>query len=116
MTATGIQPAFNTDAITFTFEQRVRPRRKIEVQYGYSIERNHTFEVHPDPLNPIPFDIEVTKANLMSGVVLDMRNDVFDATARLVPCDELRIRARLARTRPASRANAHATEVLPPCS
>ena len=80
VTATGIQPAFNTDALTFTFEQRVRPRRKIEVQYGYSIERNHTFEVHPDPLNPIPFDIEVTKANLTSGVVLDMRNDVFDAT------------------------------------
>jgi outer membrane protein assembly factor BamA len=80
VTATGVQPAFNTDTVTFTFEQRVRPRRKIEVQYGYSIERNHTFEVHPDPLNPLPFDIETTKANLTSGVILDMRNDVFDAT------------------------------------
>ena len=81
VTATGIDPAFATDATTFTFEQRVRPRRKIEVWYGYTIERNHTFEVHPDPLNPLPFDIEVTKANLTSGVILDRRNDMFDATA-----------------------------------
>ena len=80
VTATGIEPAFNTDATTFTFEQRVRPRRKVEVQYGYTIERNHTYDLHPDPLNPIPFDILVTKANLTAGVVVDMRNNVFDAT------------------------------------
>jgi outer membrane protein assembly factor BamA/autotransporter translocation and assembly factor TamB len=82
VTATGIEPAFATDATTFTFEQRIRPRRKLEVWYGYTIERNHTFDLHPPPVpgNQLPFDIEVTKANLTSGVILDRRNDVFDAT------------------------------------
>jgi outer membrane protein assembly factor BamA len=79
-TATGIHPAFSVDATTLTLEQRIRPLRKVEVQYGYSIERNHTFELHPDPKNPLPFDIKVTKANLTSGVVMDMRDDAFDAT------------------------------------
>ncbi len=80
VTSTGIEPAFATDATTFTFEQRVRPRRKVEVWYGYTIERNHTYDLHPNPQDPIPFDIDVTKANLTSGVILDRRNDVFDAT------------------------------------
>ena len=75
----GNQPAFNTDATTFTFEQRIRPRRKVEVWYGYTIERNHTYELHTLPGN-LPFDLDVTKANLTSGVILDRRNDVFDAT------------------------------------
>jgi outer membrane protein assembly factor BamA len=79
VTATGIEPAFNTDATTFTLEQRVRPRRKVEVQYGYTLERNHTYDLHPDPFNPIPFDILVTKANLTAGIVVDMRDNVFDA-------------------------------------
>jgi outer membrane protein assembly factor BamA/autotransporter translocation and assembly factor TamB len=79
VTATGIQPAFATDATTFTFEQRVRPFEKVEVQYGYSVERNHTFDIIPDPLFPV--DAEFTKASLTSGVVIDRRNDLFDATA-----------------------------------
>jgi outer membrane protein assembly factor BamA/autotransporter translocation and assembly factor TamB len=81
--ATGVsetsnEPAFNTDKTTFTFEQRVRPFRKVEVQYGYSIERNHTFDLHPDPI--IPYDITATTAKLTSAIVVDRRNDVFDAT------------------------------------
>jgi outer membrane protein assembly factor BamA len=78
LTAAG-ETAFATNATTFTFEQRIRPFTKMEVQYGYSIERNHTFDLHPDPV--IPYDIEFTKASLTSGVLFDRRNDLFNTTA-----------------------------------
>jgi outer membrane protein assembly factor BamA/autotransporter translocation and assembly factor TamB len=79
-TATG-ETAFTTNATTFTFEQRIRPFTKMEVQYGYSIERNHSYESHPNPLFPISADVEATKASLTAGVLFDRRNDMFNTTA-----------------------------------
>ncbi len=79
-TATGIHPASSADVTQFTFEQRIRLRRKLEVQYGYALEQNHTRELHhTDPTTPA-FDITATKASLTSSVILDRRNDYFDAT------------------------------------
>ena len=79
VTATGIHPAFGNDVTTFTLEQRIRPLRKVEVQYGYTFERHTVGELHPAPGFPT-LDNTYTKANLTSGIVLDMRDDVFDAT------------------------------------
>jgi outer membrane protein assembly factor BamA len=80
VTAAG-DPAFNTDTTTFTFEQRIRPLPKVEVWYGYSIERNHKYDLRPpDPISNL-IDEQVTKATLTTGVILDRRNDLFDTTA-----------------------------------
>jgi outer membrane protein assembly factor BamA/autotransporter translocation and assembly factor TamB len=78
LTATG-ETAFATNATTFTFEQRVRPFAKMEVQYGYSIERNQKYDLHSDPM--IGREPEATKASLTAGVLFDRRNDMFNTTA-----------------------------------
>jgi outer membrane protein assembly factor BamA len=73
-------PKFATNTFDVTLEQRLRPLAKTEVTYRYALERNHTFDLEPDPLAPIPFDVLVTIARLASTLLVDTRNDLVDAT------------------------------------
>jgi outer membrane protein assembly factor BamA/autotransporter translocation and assembly factor TamB len=72
------QPGFQTNTVDFTFEQRLRPGKRTTISYLFTRERNHTRELEPDPLEPLPFDVEVTIARLGSTVVIDTRNDLVD--------------------------------------
>jgi outer membrane protein assembly factor BamA/autotransporter translocation and assembly factor TamB len=69
-----------SDLTTLTFEQRVIPLPKLEVSYRYGFERNHTFELNPDPLNFFPYDVTVNVARVATGALFDTRNDLVDAT------------------------------------
>jgi outer membrane protein assembly factor BamA/autotransporter translocation and assembly factor TamB len=75
--ATPTGPAFITDKTTVTFEQRVRPFAKTQVAYGYTAERNHTFDATPNP----NFDVSVFIPKLTSNVTVDTRNDPIDAVS-----------------------------------
>jgi outer membrane protein assembly factor BamA/autotransporter translocation and assembly factor TamB len=79
-TLTTNEPEFQTNTTNFTFEQRVRPTRRLSISYLYTRERNHTRELNPDPLEPLPFDVEVTIARLASTIIMDARNDLIDPT------------------------------------
>lgn len=71
---------FVTDKTDITLEQRVRPFGRLELSYRYALERNHTFDLNPDPLNPLPFDVKVTIARLASTMLVDTRDDLVDAS------------------------------------
>ena len=73
-------PTFEVQKTDLTFEQRVRTAGRTEISYSYIRERNHTFEINPDPFEPLPFDITVTVSKLASTFVIDRRNDLSDAT------------------------------------
>ena len=70
-----------TDQTLLTLEQRLRPRPSMTIAYGYSFDRNHTFDVDPDPGDPFGgFDETINIARLTAGAIIDTRNDLFDAT------------------------------------
>ncbi len=71
---------FVTDTTRLTLEQRLRPFARSEISYRYSFERNHTFDLRPNPDDPIPFDVEANVARLASTVLVDTRNDLVDTT------------------------------------
>ena len=51
------------------------------IAYSYSFDRNHTFDVAPDPNDSFGgFDETVNIARLAAGVIIDTRNDLFDAS------------------------------------
>jgi outer membrane protein assembly factor BamA/autotransporter translocation and assembly factor TamB len=79
-TAEAAQEKFVTDLTELTLEQRVRPLPKLEIAYRYAFERNHTFDLNPDPSDLFPFDITVNVARLASTALFDTRNDLVDAT------------------------------------
>ena len=78
--AEGTDKKFVADKTDLTLEQRVKPFPRMEVTYRYTFERNHTFDLLVDPLEPIPFDIEVNVARLASTALFDTRDDLVDAT------------------------------------
>jgi len=63
------------DVTDFTAEQRLRPWSVVELAYGASFQRNHTFR-QPDPSDPIPFDITVQIARLTFTGLIDTRDDL----------------------------------------
>jgi outer membrane protein assembly complex protein YaeT len=63
------------DITDFTAEQRVRPLNSVELAYGFSIQRNHTFR-EPLPSDPIPFDLVVNIGRLTSTGLIDTRDDL----------------------------------------
>jgi outer membrane protein assembly complex protein YaeT len=71
---------FVTDKSDITFEQRFRTRGHLQIAYGYSFERNHTFDVNADPNDPFAFDIAVNVAKLTATGIRDTRDDLVDAT------------------------------------
>jgi outer membrane protein assembly factor BamA len=79
-TASQTEPRFIVDTTDLTFEQRVRPFPATEIAYRYTLERNHTFDQHPDPNEPLPFDVAVTTSRLASTLIVDRRDDLVDST------------------------------------
>lgn len=71
---------FVTDKTDFTGEQRIRPWRRLELAYSYNFERNHTFDLHPTPGDPLPFDLAVKIARITGTALADARDDLVDAT------------------------------------
>src|SRR5262249_42588748 len=78
--ATETSGKFVTDKADVPFEQRLRPFNKVEISYRYAFERNHTFDLEPNPDDPIPFDVVANVARLAGTVVVDTRNDLVDTT------------------------------------
>jgi outer membrane protein assembly factor BamA len=72
------EPEFETLKTDFTFEQRLRLARKTAISYLYTFERNHTRELNPNPLDPLPFDLSVTIGKFAATVLFDARNDLSD--------------------------------------
>lgn len=71
---------FVADKSDVTLEQRFRTRGRLQVAYGYSFQRNHTFDVNADPNDPFAFDIVVSVAKLTATGIRDTRDDLVDAT------------------------------------
>ena len=74
-----VESGFVEDLTTLTLEQRLQLPLDARLTYSASFDRNHSFEevpTHPD----FPFDLEVDIFRLASNVVLDRRNDLFNAT------------------------------------
>ena len=69
------------DLSRLTLEQRLRPRPTMTLAYSYNFDRNHTFDPSPDPNDPFGgFDETVNIARLSAGVIIDSRDDLFNAS------------------------------------
>jgi outer membrane protein assembly factor BamA/autotransporter translocation and assembly factor TamB len=69
---------FQTLKTDFTVEQRIRLAKRTSISYLFTLERNHTSELIPDPI--FPFDVLVTIGKFASAIVFDTRNDLSDAS------------------------------------
>ena len=67
---------FNTDRLGLSLEQQARFKKLYTLNYGYRMERTHTYERVPDPL----FDVSLRVAPLTATFSRETRDDVFDAT------------------------------------
>ena len=69
------------DKTILTLEQRLRPRPAVTVAYSYSYDWNRTFDPKPDPDALFGgFDETAKIARLAGNVIIDTRDDLFDAT------------------------------------
>ena len=76
-------PDFQTveDLTLLTLEQRFRPRPALTVAYSYNFDWNHSFDPEPDPNDLFGgFDATVKIARLAGGIIIDTRDDLFDAS------------------------------------
>jgi outer membrane protein assembly complex protein YaeT len=73
---TDLVAGFNVDRIGFSVQQEAALGRKFLVNYGYRIERSHTYDTGPDPI----FDVFLRLAALTSTVSRDTRDDLLDAS------------------------------------
>ncbi|MBK9167002.1 MAG: translocation/assembly module TamB domain-containing protein [Bryobacterales bacterium] len=69
-------PGFITDRVGLSVQQEVRFKGHYLVNYGYRIERAHTFDDVPDPL----LDITLRVAPLTASVIRETRDEILDAT------------------------------------
>jgi outer membrane protein assembly complex protein YaeT len=69
-----------TDKSEFTVEQRFKTGRRLQVAYSYNFQRNHTFDAHVHPDDPLAFDIAINIAKLTTTAFVDTRDDLVDAT------------------------------------
>ena len=63
-----------------TLEQQVRLREGITLSYSYNFDRDRTFDEAFDPNDPFAFDVTVDIARLNTSLVLERRDDLFNAT------------------------------------
>lgn len=64
-----------------TLEQQIKPAEGVTVSYSYNFDRDHTFDQDFDPNDPFAFDLTVDIARLSSSLVVERRDDLFDATS-----------------------------------
>ena len=69
------------DLTLVTLEQRLRPRPTLTIAYSYNFDWNHSFDPDPSPDDLFGgFDATVRIARLAGGVIVDTRDNVFDAS------------------------------------
>jgi outer membrane protein assembly complex protein YaeT len=73
-----LRETFITDRVGVTAQQETRFGDHWIFNYGYRIERTHTFDRQPDPL--LPFDITFRVAPLTTTLSRETRDDILDAT------------------------------------
>ena len=72
---------FVVDKSEFTVEQRFRTGRRLQIAYSYNFQRNHTFDLHVDPNDPLAFVVPAQNiARLTATALVDTRDDLVDAT------------------------------------
>lgn len=71
-------PTFITDRVGVSAQQEVRFRTRYLLNYGYRLERVHTYEKTPDPF--LPFDVSLRVAPLTFTMNRESRDDLLDST------------------------------------
>ena len=74
----GFQSISQRDGVTL--EQQIRLRERLTLSYSYNFDRDHTFDEDFDPNDPFAFDLTVDIARLNASLILDRRDDLFNAT------------------------------------
>jgi hypothetical protein len=67
---------FDVDRTGVYAQQQISLGRHMIVNYGYKIERSHTYDTGPDPI----FDVRLRIASLTATFTRDTRDDLLDAT------------------------------------
>ena len=67
---------FNVDRLGVFAQQDITLGKHMIVNYGYRIERVHTYDTGPDPI----FDVRLRIASLTATLTRDTRDDLLDAT------------------------------------
>ena len=71
-------PSFITDRRGVSAQQEIRFRRHYMLNYGYRLERVHTYDRQPDQF--LPFDVTLRVAPLTFSMNRETRDDILDAT------------------------------------
>ena len=71
-------PTFITDRAGVSMQQEMRFKKRYLVNYGYRLERVHTYEKTPDEF--LPFDVTLRVAPLTFTMNRESRDDILDAT------------------------------------
>ncbi len=71
-------PTFITDRAGVSMQQEMRFKKRYLLNYGYRLERVHTYEKTPDEF--LPFDVTLRVAPLTFTMNRESRDDVLDAT------------------------------------
>ncbi len=72
---TDLTSGFNVDRVGLSLQQEAQLQQRLVLNYGYRIERSHTYDTGPDPF----FDVTLRVASLTSTLSRDTRDDVLDA-------------------------------------
>ncbi len=67
---------FVVDRAGFSLQQQKEFRNKFILSYGYRFERDHSYDIGPDPF----FDLTLKVGRLLTSVVRDVRDDILDAS------------------------------------
>ncbi len=73
-----IRPAFIADRTGVSVVQETRFKRRYILNWGYKLEKTHTYDRNPD--EDFPFDISLRVAPLQLSLTRDYRDDILDAT------------------------------------
>ena len=67
-----------SDRHGLTLEQQIRPREGFTVSYSYSLDRDHTVDSSPGLRFPVDRTVDIARLN--TSLVLERRDDLFNAT------------------------------------
>ena len=68
-----------SDRHGLTLEQQIRPRQALTVSYSYNLDRDHTVDSNPGLRFPVDRTVDIARLN--TSLVLEHRNDLFNATS-----------------------------------
>ena len=73
-----LQETFINDRLGVSLQQQMRFGQHYVLNYGYRLERSHTFDREPDPL--FPFDVTLRVAPLSVSLSRETRDEILDAS------------------------------------